>query len=160
MVNYKRVGEQERGAGPSLYYQPLFVAEVVEYRRGGDIERKITEAMNRSQLYVGLFGEKYSDRTRREYLDALNRGMTTLVYYFNSALRTLKESEDASNEVYKFLMKDVYPLKVAIRGNYDRIEIKTLEKLADEIVVDLLAELTDMIRLYHGVQKAIKGFQH
>jgi hypothetical protein len=133
---------------------------VVEYRRGGDIERKITEAMNRSQLCIGIFGKKYSDRTRRELLDAMNRGMTTLVYYFNDSLCTLEESKNSSKEVYEFLMKEVYPLKVLIRGNYDRTEMKTLEQLEDEIVVDLLAELTDMIRLYHGVQKAVKGFQH
>jgi len=158
VVNYSKVGEHEKGAADEPYYQPLFFAEVVEYGRGGDIEKKMTDGMNKSQMYVGLFGKEYYERTKLEFLDAIKRGMTTLVYYARPS-HTLKELKGSSNKVYAFLMKDVKP-KTLIRGNYQRKAIKTLAELEDEIVVDLLVELTDMVRQYHGVQKAVKGFQY
>jgi hypothetical protein len=155
VINYKKVGEQ---AGDERYFQSLFVAEVVEYGRGGDIEKKMTDAMNKSQLYVGLFGKEYSERTKLEYFDAVKRGMTTLVYYARPS-HTLKELKGSSNKVYAFLMKEAKP-RTLIRGNYQRKIIRSLDELEDEIVVDLLAEVTDMVRQYHGVQKAVKGFLH
>lgn len=153
-----RVGEQERGEPDERYLQPLFHPEVVESTRGGDIEKKMTDAMKKSQLYVGLFGKEFSERTKLEFLDAVKRGMTTLVYYALPS-HTLKELKGSSNKVYDFLMEEVKP-KTLIRGNYQRKLINTLDELQDEIVIDLVAELTDMVRQYHGVQKAVKGFQY
>lgn len=158
IVNMTKVGEQERGQPDERYLQQLFHPEIVEYTRGGDIDKKIADAMKRSQLYVGLFGKEFSERTKREFLDAVNRGMTTLVYYALPS-HTLKELRGSSSKVYDFMMNEVKP-KTLIRGNYQRKLIKTLDELEDEIVVDLLAELTDMVRQYHGVQKAVKGFQY
>jgi hypothetical protein len=55
-------------------------------------------------------------------------------------------------------MENVKP-KTLIRGNYSRIVLRSAGELEDDIVVDLLAELTDMVRQYHSVQKAVSGFQ-
>mgnify|MGYP001109531464 CR=1 FL=1 len=84
--------------------------------------------------------------------------MTTLVYYYTTPPSPLKRLEGSGEKVYRFLIEEVKP-KTLIRGNYGRIEIKTLAQLEDEIVVDILAELTDMVRQYHRVQKAMSGFQ-
>lgn len=157
VVNMKKVGEVVSGEGDPNYYQPLVVPEVVEYGRVGNIDKKINNAMNSSHLYVGVFGKDYSPRTVREFSAATDRGMTTLVYYYTEPPRMLVQLQGSNDRVYQFLMEDVRP-KTIIRGNYSRIEIRTRTQLEDEIVVDLLAELTDMVRQDHSVQKAMSGF--
>jgi len=158
VVNQKKVAEVETGAGKSDYYQPLLIAEVVEYSRVGDIERKMRTAMNKSQLYLGLFGKEYSQRTVKELDDALNRGMTILLYYFTSPPVALT-SKPKTDKVYQLFNEKIIPKGILIRGNYRTVEMKTDEELLDEIYVDILAELTEMIRQYHAVQKAVSGFE-
>jgi hypothetical protein len=152
----------DKGAGNPDYYQKLVIPEVVEYTRGANIKKKIKAAMNRSQLYVGLFGNEYSEQSVDEFNDAIDRGMTTLVYYFTTPPAPLKSNPGTPNQpnpVYEFLLKEVYSRDILIRGNYSRIELKSEAELEDEIVIDILAELADMIRQYHNVQKAISGFE-
>lgn len=158
VVSSKKAGEQVTGPAESRYYQPLIVPEVAEYWRGGNIERKMRTIMNRSHLYVGLFGKEFSRRTTKEFSGAIDRGMTTIVYYFAGPTQALKALSGSGDKVYEFLMEEVYP-KTFIRGNCGRIQIKSLAELEDEIVLDIVAELTSMIRQYHAVQKAISGFQ-
>jgi hypothetical protein len=157
VVNSKKIEEVVKGQGDPKYYQPLAFPEVLEYGRSGNIDRKITLAMNKSQLYVGVFGKEYSPTTVREFFDAVERGMTTLVYYYTTPPSPLTQLEGSGDKVYQFLMESVKP-KTLIRGNYSRIMLRTDGELEDEVVVDLLAELTDMVRQYHSVQKAVSGF--
>lgn len=84
--------------------------------------------------------------------------MTTLVYYYTTPPSPLTQLEGSGDRVYQFLMENVKP-KTLIRGNYSRIVLRSAGELEDDIVVDLLAELTDMVRQYHSVQKAVSGFQ-
>jgi len=161
VVNSKRIEQivEPRTEKPD-YYQQLIVPEIVEYARGGDIEKKMNIAMNKSHLYVGIFGKEYSERTAQEFSEAQNRGMNALVYYFTDPPTPLKDQAipKKQTKVHQFLMELVKP-KILIRGNYSRVEIKTRQELEDEIVVDILAELTVMIHQYHGVQKAVSGFE-
>ena len=154
----KKIEEVVKGQGDPKYYQPLVFPEVLEYSRSGNIDRKITLAMNRSQLYVGIFGKEYSPTTVQEFFDAIKRGMTTLAYYYTTPPSPLTQLEGSGDRVYQFLMENVKP-KTLIRGNYSRIVLRSAGELEDDIVVDLLAELTDMVRQYHSVQKAVSGFQ-
>jgi hypothetical protein len=162
IVNYKRVvdiGERETSV-PRQYTQFLFKAEVVEYSRDGNIDQKVLRAMNRSQFYVGIFGNDYSSRTVEEFKDALKRGMSPLVYYYTEPPSVLKQNKGSTakpNEVYDFLINYVYPIAI-INGNYSRINFKTQADLEDEIIADLSAEVIESIWRHHNVQKAVKGY--
>ena len=116
--------------------------------------------MNRSQLYVGIFGREFSERTVDEFHDAVKRGMSPLVYYYTeppSVLKSKAESSTKDDLVYDFLVNQVKPTGLVIRGNYNRIVIRTQPELEDEIVADLSAEMLEMIWRHHNVQKAVKG---
>jgi hypothetical protein len=158
VVNMARIGEEKTGSKDSRHYQPLIIPEVVEYGRGTNIERKMRIAMNKSQLYVGLFGTEHSARTEKEFNGAVDRGMTTLVYYYAGPQQTLKSLDGTNDRVHEFLMEEVKP-KTLILGNYKSIQIKSLEELENEIVSDIVAELTNMVRQCHAVQRALSGFQ-
>ncbi len=160
VFNSKRLEETVDKSFAPKYSHHLIVPEVVEYSRGSDVERKINIAMKKSQLYVGIFGLEYSNTTVKEFDQALDRGMTTLIYFFTEPPAPLKSKSltKSQSEFYDFLIDEVHP-KTLIRGNYKRVEIKTRQELEDEIVDDILAELTVMIRQYHGVQKAVSGFE-
>lgn len=158
VVNLEKSGEQTSGPAASKYLHPVIVPEVAEYWRGGNIDRKMRTIMNRSHLYVGLFGNEFSKRTTKEFLDAIDRGMTTIVYYFAGSKQTLKCVSNSRDKVYEFLMSEVYP-KTFIRGNYKAIRIKSYTELEDEIVLGILAELTSMVRQFHAVRRALSGFQ-
>lgn len=161
VVNSKRIVEAtDKKSTAEGLTQKLVIPEVVEYSRVGDIDRKINIAMEKSQLYVGIFGQEYSSTTVQEFNKARDRGMTTMVYYFTDPPAPLKgkSAPKTQSKFYEFLTHEVYP-RVFIRGNYKRVEIKTRQELEDEIVVDIVTELTLMIRQYHGVQKAVNGFE-
>ncbi len=164
VANWKKVEEAEGHEAPVApeYLQPLFMPEVVEYRREGNIQQKIMKALNRSHLYVGIFGNEYSQPTVDEFHEAVKRGMNTLVYYFTVPPSTLKEkagTPSKPNQVHDFLMGQVKTANLTIRGNYKNLVIKTPSDLEDEIVADLSAEVMEMIYRYHNVQKAVAGFE-
>jgi len=158
-----RVYNAKRLEGPvdktleAKYSHELIVPEVVEYTRGKDIEKKINMAIGRSHIYVGIFGNRASPITEKEFYLATDRGMTTLVYFFTEPPRTLKRSKGRS-AFFNFLMKEIKP-RALISGNYDSILFKTRQALEDEIVSDITAEVTIIVRQYHGIQKAMTGFQ-
>ncbi len=61
VVSSKRIADAtDKKFAEAGYSQNLIVPEVLEYSSGADIERKINIAMERSQLYVGVFGLDYS----------------------------------------------------------------------------------------------------
>jgi len=161
VVSSKRIADAtDKKFAEAGYSQNLIVPEVLEYSSGADIERKINIAMERSQLYVGVFGLDYSPTTVKEFNKAIDRGMATLVYYFTEPPAPLKNKSlsKSQSKFYDFLMEEVHP-RVLIGGNYKSVKFKTRQELEDEIVVDVVAELSVMIRQYHGVQKAVAGFK-
>ena len=160
IVNYKKVEEDEQPDAhlPKIYYHTLFVPEVVEYAPGRNIPQKIMRAMNRSQIYIGIFGNQYSQPTVDEYHDASKRGMSILAYYFTQPPTVLKD-KPISDQVRTFLMEQVKTRDLLIGGNYNRISIKTQSDLENQIVADLSAEVMEMIRKYQNVQKAIEGYE-
>jgi hypothetical protein len=161
VISSKRIADAtDKKSAEAGYSQNLIAPEVLEYSPGADIDRKINMAMEKSQLYVGVFGREYSSTTVKEFGKAIDRGMTTLVYYFTEPPAPLKNkiTGKSQSKFYDFLMEEIRP-KVLIGGNYKSIKFKTRQELEDEIVVDVVAELTVMVRQYHGVQKAVTGFK-
>lgn len=133
----------------------------MENAPGTIIDQKILKAMNRSQLYVGIFGNQYSEPTVGEFHEALRRGMNPLVYYYTEPPVGLVDSAPTPtkpNKVYTFLMEQVKTIGILIMGNYKRINIRTQSELENAIVTDLTGEVIEMIKTYHNVQKAMKGY--
>jgi hypothetical protein len=58
----------------------LMKVELVERRSGERIRGDITMALRSSMMYVGMFGNKYSEITVAEYRDARRRGLPLLVF--------------------------------------------------------------------------------
>ncbi len=55
-------------------------AELVERRGGSRLRRDIMTALDASTIYVGIFGNEYSETTQWEFQRAMRRGLVPLIF--------------------------------------------------------------------------------
>jgi hypothetical protein len=98
--------------------------------------------LTNSQIYVGIFGNLYSDLTVKEYHFARKLGLPLLVYCFTQPPH---QARARSGRVLRFLKSEVKP-RITIRANYARIEVRNEESLIDLILSDLVSRTVDLAR--------------
>lgn len=88
--------------GEDFLKKVLIKVELVERRSGERIRGDITIALSSSTMYVGLFGNKYSEPTIAEYKDARRRGLPLLVFSMvRQGKRDSRVRDFLDNEVKK-----------------------------------------------------------
>jgi hypothetical protein len=141
MYNSKRTLEEDE-IGVLVHQGTVLKAILVEKESEESFDERMKAGINSSQIYVGIFGNRYSDPTCKEYEYARKLGLPLLVYYFTMPARTAR---NVDTNVVRFLEKDVRK-RVVIRGNYRRIEARTSTELIDLILSDLACTAVDIIR--------------
>lgn len=157
LVNSKRV--ETTGEEREHFFQQIMVAEVVETNRGTTIGGDVKKAIDRSQIYVGIFGEEFSKPTVAEFHYARSQGLLTQIYYFTQPPRLGKAQYDVQkgirDPVVEFLVNEVKSRDIRIRGNYRKVQLQTPEDLEDEVVTDLGCLMCEMLRESYAVRKVI-----
>ena len=138
MYNVMRTDERDE-----LVHQGVIMkAVVVERESDESFDLAMKKGIEKSQIYVGIFGKDYSIPTQKEYHAARQRGLPILVYYYTQPPHIAKGFH---TKVTRFLEKDVKP-ELRIRGNYGRIEAHDDMELVDLILNDLACKTVDLAR--------------
>lgn len=144
MYNSKRTLEEDSPKKAELVHQgKIMRALLVEKGSEGSFEEAMKKDIKLSQIYVGIFGNHYSEPTRKEYEYARKLGFPLLVYYFTESPRIAKGSHC---KVVRFLQNTVKNDQVHIRGNYGRVEAHDQTELIDIILSDLACKAADIVR--------------
>ncbi len=118
--------------------QQIMKAVVVENEYGPVNMEKISEKIDESSIYVGIFGRQKSEWTFEEYRAARARDLPTLIYYYKKPSKRgrprEKEKRGRPSEVKEFLDSEVKPF-VNING-YDKPYTSNAQ-----ITVDILNHL-------------------
>jgi len=124
---------------------------LVERESDESFDVTMRHGIDSSQVYVGIFGKEYSEATVKEYEDAREKGLPLLVYYFTEPPHKAAARHD---RVVRFLHREVKPA-VRIRGNFSRIVVVGRSELIDQILVDLAANVTNLVRESVAVRRLL-----
>lgn len=141
VYNSERTLEEDK-RGVLVHQGRLMKAILVEKSSEESFDERMKKGLDDSQIYVGIFGNQYSDITCKEYEYARKLGLPILVYYFTEPAKMAKGLQ---TKVLRFLRKDVRK-DIVIRGNYNKIEARTPTKLIDLILADLACLVADNVR--------------
>lgn len=137
MYNLMRTDERTE-----LVHQGVIMkAVVVERESDESFDLAMKKGIERSQVYVGIFGKDYSSPTQKEYHAARQRGLPIFVYYYTQPPHTAK---GLHTKVTRFL-GEIEP-DFRIRGNYRKIEARNDTELVDLILSDLACKIVDLAR--------------
>jgi hypothetical protein len=152
MYNEQRTLEEDEKA--EFVHQGIIMkAILVERGSEESFEESMKAGIDAAQIYVGIFGNQYSEPTRKEYDYARQLGLPLLVYYFTDPPKVAKGSH---SRVVRFLKRDVQNTHhVHIRGNYRKIEAREFTELIDIILSDLASKAADMVREAIAVRRML-----
>ena len=109
--------------GEDLFNKFIMKAELVEKKGGTTIKGDISAAMERSALYVGIFGNRFSETVQSEYEEAKRRGLPALVFEIPPSK---KETRDKRLKTLISRMKRVDDTRVMMIGaKRERLDIIT-----------------------------------
>lgn len=140
MYNDERTHDEDENA-VFVHQGKIMKAILVERGSAESFEEAMKNDLDKSQIYVGIFGKRDSEPTRKEYDYARQKGLPLLVYYFTVPARSAK---GVHSKVVRFLAAQTK--QVRIRGNYRKIEARTLTDLIDIILSDLTCKVADIVR--------------
>lgn len=103
---------------------PYLESRLLE-RRGANAEdptNASVKAVRKSDIYIGIFGEKYSETAVKEYREAVKQRMPALLY-----LKKIKNREEKLTEFFEN----------EIKSNFKFHEFKSCKKLLEQIDEDL-----------------------
>lgn len=143
MYNDARTYEEDEEA-EFVHQGTIMRAIIIEKENEETFEERMKNGLDNSQIYVGIFGNDYSDPTCKEYEYARQIGLPLLVYYFTQPARTAR---GAHTSVVRFLNKNLKKQvpSIVIRGNYSKIEARQDTDLIDLILSDLACTVADNI---------------
>ncbi len=124
-------------------------AELVEKRGGSRIRRDIITRLNASTMYVGIFGNEFSETTQWEFQQAMRRGLVPLIF---GVLPSKGSQNKRDDRVRKFLdgvkasgiriMPVVgYPSRPSGRASLD----PRYRKLVDPVTGRIINEIAEMV---------------
>lgn len=130
--------------------QRIMHGVLIENERGDVISKDIDKWIDRTSIYVGIFGIDYSDWTVNEYKKALSRGLPTLIYRFELEKRS-KLQKGRKSKIQRFLDNEVKNKGVRIRGPYRR-----KQDLIDSVLNDLAIQIIEMVTEDASIRKIVQ----
>lgn len=113
--------------GEDLFNKFIMRAELVEKAPGVTIKGDIAAAMQRSAIYVGILGNRFSEIVQQEYEEARRRGLPVLIFEIPP---TGKKKRDAQLKTLIRTMKRVDDVRInTISARRDMLAFIT-ERLA------------------------------
>ncbi len=119
----------------------IMEAELVDKRSGTRIHGDIRAALQRSTIYIGIFGDEYSEDTKLEYLEARRRGLPIIVFDVVPAKRTKGKRDSRVEDFLTSQVKkldDVRVTRILTRpsrpGEVLNIIIQRLANVVTELV--------------------------
>jgi hypothetical protein len=147
LYNERRTREEEELVHQGVVTQGY----LVEKESDESFDLAMKRGIESSQMYVGIFGKRYSKPTVKEYHAARKLGLPLFVYYYT---RPPSVSSDVQNRVVEFLNKDVKPF-ITVRGNFRRLSLQDDNDLVDQVLMDVGARITDLVRESVAVRRMI-----
>jgi len=127
--------------------QRLMTAILVEDQRRSVVFGEIRRELDKSSIYVGIFGNKWSDWTVAEFKYARSLGLPLMVYRFGKA--GTRHRPGRRSRVTRFMNDEVRP-NVKVREPYTK-----LDTLLDAIMSDLAVVTCDMVRESTDIRKRL-----
>jgi len=134
-------------------------AELVERRGGSRLRRDIMTALDASTIYVGIFGNEYSETTLWEFQQAMRRGLVPLVF---DVIPSKGSQNKRDERVRKFLdeARASGIRTVAIVGLPSRpsgwVSLDPrYRKLIDPVMARIINEIAEMVRQNLEIRKKL-----
>jgi len=132
--------------------QRIMRAVLVEEKRGSVIRTDIEKGIDGYAIYVGIFGQVYSDWTAYGFRMARMRGLPLLVYRFRRQKgrgRPRKhDGRGRRSKVEVFLEDEAKRFDIRVRGPYS-----SENSLEDAMLTDLALQVADMVAEIATVRK-------
>jgi hypothetical protein len=132
----------------------MMKAELIEERRGDIIPEDIKKGLENCSIYVGIFGQVYSEWAIAEYFEARANDLPLLIYYVKKKKKSRSPPQHGirgrKSKVEQFLEAQVKRFGIRIRGPYENVE-----SLYDEILRDLAYEMSELAREAVSVRRII-----
>jgi hypothetical protein len=138
MYNQKRTDEEHELVHQGAITQGF----IVEVESDESFDLAMKRGIGSSQMYVGIFGKRSSEPTKKEYKAARRLGLPLLIYYFTKPPR---KASSMHGDVVKFLDKEVKPF-VRVGGNFRELVLHNEKDLVDRVLADIAARVTDLAR--------------
>ncbi|NWG37050.1 DUF4062 domain-containing protein [Nitrososphaera sp.] len=132
-----------------LAYQKMLRAILVESKKGTSIQSDIDEGLSDSAIYVGIFGQVYSEITVEEFRKAYSRMMPVLIYRFRKNKRIKSVIRGRSN-VDEFLRAEVKQYDIRIRGPFSNETA-----LIEAVITDLGFLIAKMVKESANIRRTI-----
>jgi hypothetical protein len=111
---------------------------LIENERGPVIKEEIKKNIDKSAIYVGIFGKVRSKWTIAEFKEARDRGLPLLVYHFKKATRPGRprlQARGPKSPAERYLENQVRPLSIRIRPY--RSEAGLLEGVLEDLTIQI-----------------------
>lgn len=132
-----------------LAYQQMLKAVLVESKKGTSIKSDIDEGLSDSAIYVGIFGQVYSEITVEEFRKAYSRMMPILIYRFRKN-KGIKSVIGGRSNVDDFLRTEVKQNDIRIRGPFF-----SDAALIEAVITDLGFLIAKMVKESASIRRTI-----
>lgn len=126
--------KKKRKEVAKLISNHLYLESTPLEMRGADAENPTdasVKAVKKSDIYIGIFGKKYSETTVKEYRESVKRKIPCLIY--------LKKTKQREQKLLDFLESDV-------KSNFKFYEFSSNKKLLQQIENDLNEFIFDLLQ--------------
>ena len=127
--------------------QRLMTGILIEDQRRPVVFAEIRRELDKSSVYIGIFGRQHSDWTVAEFKYAKSLGLPLMVYVFGGG--GSRHRPGRRSRVTRFMNEEVRPI-VKVREPYTK-----LDPLLDAIMSDLAVVACDMVREATDIRKRL-----
>jgi hypothetical protein len=132
--------------------QHIMKAILIEDQRRPVIKQEIKDKIEKSAVYVGIFGRVRSGWTIAEFNEARERGLPLLVYHFKRTTRPGRPRQRAPGPLSpaeRYLARHVMPLSINVRT------YRSEAGLIQGVLQDLTTQVADMVNENAKIRKTI-----
>jgi len=131
---------------------PIMKGITIEDERGRVIKEEIKEKIERSAIYIGIFGRIKSKWTIAEFKEARQRGLPLLIYHFKRTTtrgRPRRRAPGPMSPAERYLNNKVKPLSIRIR------RYRSEAGVISGVLNDLTFQVADLVHEDALIRKTI-----